>query len=56
MTGTNSGEPQEYSTVTINRILQNKVYIGIQQYQKAKRGIDGLPSGEAYEERPGRSE
>lgn len=53
MTGTNSGKPQKYSTVTIGRILQNKVYIGVQQYQKGKKGIDGLPPGEAYEEIPG---
>jgi site-specific DNA recombinase len=53
MTGTNSGDPHPYVTVSISRILQNKVYIGVQQYQKGKRGIDGLPPGDAYEELPG---
>ena len=53
MTGTNSGEPKPYSTVSISWILQNKVYIGIQQYQKGKRWIEGLPPGDAYEELPG---
>ena len=53
LTGTNTGKPQPYTTMTISRILQNKVYIGIQQYQKGKRGIEGLSPGEAYEEIPG---
>ena len=53
MTGTNTGKPQPYTTMTISRILQNKVYIGIQQYQKGKRGVEGLSPGEAYEEIPG---
>ena len=39
--------------MTISRILQNKVYIRVQQYQKRKRGVGGLSPGEEYEEIPG---
>ncbi|MBT3542582.1 MAG: recombinase family protein [Flavobacteriaceae bacterium] len=53
LTGANTGKPKSFGTMTISRILQNKVYIGIQQYQKGKRGIEGLQPGDAYEEIPG---
>ena len=43
LTGANTGKPKSLGIeLKISIILQNKVYIGIQQYQKGKRGIEGL--------------
>ena len=50
LSGNNKGIPQDYSDETIRRMLQNKAYIGILQYQKSKIGQEGLPPGKVYEE------
>lgn|GEM_PF-1539880 len=50
LTGSNDGIPKDFADETIRRILQNKAYIGVLQYQKGNRGKSDLPPGKAYEE------
>ena len=53
LTGMNTGVPKDFADETIRRILQNKAYKGVLQYQKGNQGKDDLPPGKAYEEFPG---
>ena len=50
LTGSNDGKPKDFADETIRRILQNKAYIGVLQYQKGNKGKGDLPPGKAYEE------
>ena len=50
LSGTNKGTPQDFKDETIRRILHNKSYIGILQFQKKNIGKEGFPPGKAYEE------
>lgn len=50
LTGSNVGTPKDFADETIRRILQNKAYIGVLQYQKGNMGKKDLPYGKAYEE------
>jgi len=50
LTGANKGQPKDFADETIRRILQNKAYLGIVQYQKGNMGKTDLPLGKAYEE------